>query len=290
MPLVDAHVHLYPPAVGADPAAWAARQGEAHWSRLCTRVRRDGRPVQAFPTVDELLRTLDAAGVDRAWLLGWYWEQAATCALHNRFIAACVRAHPDRFSGFASVQPRAGEAVVAAELRRARDEGLVGVGELSPHSQGCPPDEPGLAAVLAQAGQWGWPVNLHVTDPDSRPYPGRVETPMADLLGWARAHPGTRFILAHWGGLWPLRDAAARALPNVWYDTAASPLLYDASVWRRFTAAVPSSRVLFGSDHPLVLYPRIAAGAEIGGLVAEARAAGQGADVLGGNAVGLLAG
>jgi predicted TIM-barrel fold metal-dependent hydrolase len=207
--------------------------------------------------------------------------------LQNRFLAACVRAHPDRLAAFASLQPRAGEAAVRRELARVRDDGLAGVGELSPQSQGCAADDPALAAVFAQAAKWGWPVNLHVTDPESRPYPGRVETPADELLRWIRAHPATRFILAHWGGLLPLRDATFRDLPNVWYDTAASPLLYDASVWRRFTAVVPSGRVLFGSDHPLVLYPRIEDTAGIGGLVAEARAAGMDDGVLGGNAARL---
>jgi hypothetical protein len=48
--------------------------------------------VQGFPSVEELLRTMDAAGVARAVVLGWYWHREATCALQNRFFAACVEA------------------------------------------------------------------------------------------------------------------------------------------------------------------------------------------------------
>lgn len=272
--IIDAHVHLYPPEVARDPAGWARTAVEPHWATLCTRVRRDGRAVQTFPTVDELLREMDAAGVARAVLLGWYWERAETCAGQNRFYAQCVRAHPDRLSAFATVQPAAGEETAVTELRRAHGEGLVGVGELSPHSQGHAVDSAAFGAVLALAAELKLPVNLHVTDPASRSFPGRVETPLADFTRLARAWPQVKFVLAHWGGLLPLVDASVRGLGNVSYDTAASPLLYDAGVWEKFLAVVPRERVLFGSDFPLNLYPKLDAAPRLGRFVAEARAAG----------------
>jgi predicted TIM-barrel fold metal-dependent hydrolase len=265
MSIIDAHVHLYPPEANADPAGWAAARGEAHWATLCTRRRRDGRDVQGFPSVDELLREMDAAGVGRAVLLGWYWENAATCVEQNRFYAACVRAHPDRLAGFATVQPAAGREATLAEVRRAHDDGLIGLGELSPHSQHVAPDDPVWHEVLALAAELRLPVNLHVTDPASRPFPGRVETPLEDFARLARAHPGVTFILAHWGGGLPLAG-----LPNVLLDTAASPLLYGADVWARVGRDVPPERVLFGSDYPLDLYPRTQPGAGLRPFVTEA--------------------
>lgn len=70
--VTDAHAHLYPPHVNRDPAGWAAAHGEPLWARMCVRRRKaTGRPVQGFPSVDELLRDLDAAGVDRAVLPRW---------------------------------------------------------------------------------------------------------------------------------------------------------------------------------------------------------------------------
>lgn len=283
MAIIDAHVHLYPAEVDRDPASWATARGERHWALLCTRRRRDGRPVQALPRIDELLRAMDDAGVARACLLGWYWEKPETCSGQNRFFAACVRDHPDRLSAFATVHPSCGPEAVRAEMRRAHEEGLIGLGELSPHSQGHAVDDPGFAAALTFAGELRWPVNLHVTDPDTRPFPGRIETPLSDFAQLARAYPGTNFILAHWGGLLPLRDESVRSLPNVWYDTAASPLMYDASIWARFMAVVPGDRIVFGSDYPLNLYPRASVAAEMARFVAEARAAQATTDILGGN-------
>jgi predicted TIM-barrel fold metal-dependent hydrolase len=276
--------------VERDPTGWAAAHAEHHWALLCTRRRRDGRPVQSLPTVDATLAAMDAAGIERAILLGWYWESFETCVWQNRFYAECVRAHPDRFSACATFHPRAGEAAVLSELARARDDGLVGLGELSPHSQGFTIGDPVFRSALAWAEQGGWPVNIHVTDPDTRPFPGRIDTPLGEFVRVARECPRLRLVLAHWGAMLPLRDESVRALGNVYYDTAASPLLYDAGVWKRFLAVVPPTQVLFGSDFPLNLYPRVSVAAEMARFAEEARASGAGNAVLYENAAALFLG
>ena len=189
---------------------------------------------------------------------------------------------PDRLSACATVHPGAGRQPALDAVRRAHEAGFVGLGELSPHSQHYAVNHPVFAEVLALAGELKLPVNLHVTDPESRPFPGRVETPLEDFSALARRFPATTFILAHWGGLLPLRDPAARELGNVVYDTAASPLLYGPEIWPRFIATAGAERVLFGSDFPLNLYPRLELEAELVRLVAEAKAAGLPAEGLDG--------
>jgi uncharacterized protein len=271
--VVDAHVHLYPPDVNRDPAGWAVAHGEPQWARMCVRTRKaTGRAVQGFPSVDELLRDMDAAGVGRAVLLGWYWERMENCVAHNRFYAECVRAHGDRLSAFATVQAGAG-AEALAEVQRAHADGLCGLGELSPHSQGVAIDDERWRALMELAGELKMPVNLHVTEPEGAAYPGRVETPLADFWAMARAWPQVRFILAHWGGrVW--READGRWLDNVWVDTAASPLIYGAAeedVWREGVAACGAGRVLWGTDYPLKLYPREPDKGTMTGFLAEAR-------------------
>jgi uncharacterized protein len=291
MSVTDAHVHLYPPEINRDPAGWAAATGEAHWATLVNRRRANGSAVQTFPSVDALLREMDAAAVERAVLLGWYWQNPETCASQNRFYAACVRAHPKRLSAFATFHPRAGREATLAEMQRAREDGLVGLGELSPHSQGYATDDPVFRAALALAAELKLPVNLHVTCPDARAYPGHVPTPLGDFLRLARECPATTFVLAHWGGLLPLRPefaADALALKNIFYDTAASPLLYDATIWRRFIDAVGAENVLFGSDYPLNLYPRVDAEPAMIRLIHEAHAAAIPESVFRGNAARLL--
>ena len=289
MGIVDSHIHLYPAEVNRDPAAWAAKTGEAHWATLCTRRRSDGRAVQAFPSADELIREMDLAGVERAVLLGWYWEKPETCRWQNRFFGECVQAHPGRLAAFATLHPRAGHWPALEELHRARDEGLVGIGELSPHAQGYGVDDSVFREVLTLAADWKMPVSLHVSDPERRDYPGRVATPLSDFTRLARECPATKFVLAHWGGLLPLHDPAALELENIFYDTAASPLLYDEDIWKKFLSVVPEDRVMFGSDYPLNLFPKLDAAPDMTRLIAQAKAAGVSEAVLGGNAERMLA-
>ncbi len=284
--MIDSHVHLYPPEVNQDPVAWAAAHREPRWAQMCARRRADGRWVQGFPTVDTLLRAMDAAGVSRAVLLGWSWENHDTCVSQNRFFATGVRAHPDRLSAFAAVLPKAG-AEALSEVRRARDDGLVGIGELCPHHAGLTGASPEVAAVLALAAELRLPVNLHVTDPSTAAYPGRVETPLEDFVQMARAHPRTMFILAHWAG-----GLDVRAFDNVCVDTAASPLIYRSPAWARIGVTARPDQVLFGSDYPLNLYPGINDEPDLETFVAEATSALPDAAtrsaVLGGNARRVL--
>jgi len=295
MRIIDAHVHLYPPEANRAPAAWAAARGERHWATLCTRVRKNGRPVQGFPSVDELLRDMDTAGVERAVLQGWYWEKHDTCVLQNRFYADCLRAHPDRLAAFATFHAAAGAAVIEEEIRRAAGEGFCGLGELSPHSQGVAIDDPTWRNALVLAGELALPVNLHVTEPAGKKYPGKIETPLGDFVRLAREFPRTKFVLAHWGARLPLDPelgTAARACTNLFYDTAASPLLYERAVFREMIDAVGVGRVLYGSDHPLDLYPKNGAASQVGAMLEDVRAAGLSKAeleaVLGQNAVELM--
>ena len=201
-----------------------------------------------------------------------------------------MRAHPDRLSAFATVHPAAGETALA-EIRRAHGDGLIGLGELSPHSQGVSVDDLRWRAVLTLAGELGLPVNLHVTDPSPATgnYPGRVETPLADFVLMARAFPKVNFILAHWGGCWWRHGVRLPA--NVWFDTAASPLLYAPTVFGEGVTACGAERVLWGTDYPIDLYPRDESRETMAGFLAEARTAlpeSSAGKVLGDNASRLL--
>ncbi len=256
--LIDAHTHAYPSEVFADPVAWARTRGEHHWAQLVG-PRADGkRPLQGFADRPQMLRAMDAAGVERCVLLGWYWERQETCVWHNHVMAEWIRARPDRFSAFACVQPLAGPAVLD-DLKRARDVGLCGIGESFPKAQGFAMSHPTWQAVLAWAAAEKLPVNLHVPELAGRDYPGFLAAALRDYQQLARQHPRVDFILAHWGGLLPLlalTPAQRAELANVYYDTAASPLLYDTAVYRQVAAAVGAEKIVFGSDFPLRVFPR----------------------------------
>lgn len=292
MVIVDCHVHLFPDAAAAGPQGWAGARGEHRWAAMVA-PRPDGRQVQGWAGVDRMLRDMDAAGIGRAILQGWYWERHETCVEHNRCMADAIAAHPDRLSAVAALHPSAGPATLD-DLRRARDSGFVGIGELCPEAQGYAHSDPLFEQVLALAAEWRWPVTLHVTEPAGRGYPGRVETPFAAITALAGSHPSVRFVLAHWGGLLPFYEmnaAVARMLAGVCYDTAASPLIYGPGIATAVCSTIGTDRILFGSDYPIL--PRGQREPTFGPFldaVREAKIGGAGfAGILGGNARRLYA-
>jgi predicted TIM-barrel fold metal-dependent hydrolase len=256
MRIVDAHVHFYPEQVSADPVKWGTEHGEPWWTGCVAPPGR--RSIQGWATPAVLLRDMDRAGIEKCVLLGWYWENQTTCDLQNSWLIDLVKAHPDRLLGFATVQPRAKETALDG-LKRALDQGLCGIGELFPQAQGFATNDPYFQRVLEVAIEYKAPINLHVTDPVIRTAAATKATPLEDLVRLANDFPAAKLILAHWGGGLPfyeLNPQLRQILQNVSYDCAASSLLYDKRIFRQVVDLVGADRVLYGSDYPLLLYPR----------------------------------
>lgn len=256
--IIDAHTHRYPADIHTDPVAWARKAGEPHWAGLVSHAV-NGSPMQGFADGGKMLADMDAAGVDHAVLLGWYWEKQETCDWHNTHMQQWVSEAPERFSAFASSQPAEGAAAYDSIRRAIEEQGFTGIGEMLPQVQGYAKDNPTWHKILAWAQDNAIPVNLHVTEPVGGDYAGRVTTDLADYEWYAREFPNLKIIAAHWGGGLPfyeLRRGIRKVFANVYFDTAASPLLYDPRIFQAVTDIVGSDKILFGSDYPLRLYPR----------------------------------
>ena len=252
--IIDCHTHCYPAEVVANPHAWAEAHGELHWADLVAPMGKVS--IQDWSTAESMLAEMDANGVEKAILLGWYWEHEATCRWHTQVIADWVKHAPERFIGFASIYPNEN---VIDQLEAAKALGLCGVGELHHGAQKFTSDSSAWIALADWSVAHNWPVNLHATEAVGHDHPGSIETPLKEFVRAAEAHPDLKIILAHWGGGLPFFEANPRlrkALKNVYYDTAASPLLYDLSVFRTVIDIVGFEKILYGSDFPLRVYPR----------------------------------
>ena len=253
--IIDAHVHRYPHEVFADPLAFAKIHGEKHWLAL---VAPPNAPsIQGWADRETMLADMDAALVDKALLLGWYWENPETCHLHNRWHVEWTSKDPDRFIAFAAINPLEGKHAIE-ELKFARDNGFNGIGEILPKVQGFSIRDPAWLEIVEFAIDVGWPINFHVSEPVGHPHPGRIPTPFEDFQWLAETYPELKLILAHWGGLLPfyeLNEHFRKSSTNILYDVAASPLLYDSKVFRAIVDIVGCEKVLYGSDYPLKLYP-----------------------------------
>jgi predicted TIM-barrel fold metal-dependent hydrolase len=290
--IIDAHVHAYPAEVAADPAGWGRAHGEPGWTECVAPAGR--RSLQGWADPDALVADMDEAGVDACVMLGWYWERQETCDLQNGWYSQWIRRHPGRLMGFAAVQPAAGPRSVDA-LERALDSGLCGVGEMLPQAQGFALGDPCWRRVVEAAIKRRVPITLHATDPGAGPAAG-PKTPLEAYVRLAREYPEATLILAHWGGGLALRSGPRQGEelpPNLYFDTAASPLLCDCGAFRRAIDRVGAGRILYGSDYPLILYPRESRRPGFGRFLDEVdRAgldAGERAAILGSNIRGLLA-
>lgn len=200
---------------------------------------------------------MDRAGIEKCVMLGWYWEHQETCDLQNGWFIDWIRQHPDRLLGFASVQPAQGPKALD-QLQRALDSGLCGIGELFPQAQRFTFEDEVWGRLVEIAVERDVPINLHVSDPLTETPSMPHLAPLKDYVKIAQVFPSAKFILAHWGGgipFYELNPKVRALLKNVYYDTAATPLLYDKRVFRSIVDLIGPERILFGTDYPLLCYP-----------------------------------
>ncbi|MBI4318593.1 MAG: amidohydrolase [Chloroflexi bacterium] len=245
--IIDFHTHTFPTDVRLNREKYL--QKEEWFGQLYS------SPRAKMASPEDLLASMDAAGVDKAVLCGFCWSKHDSCVMHNDFTMDAVRRYPERFIGFASIQPREGRRAVS-ELERCMAGGMKGIGEWNPNAQRFSLDEHDmLAPVVEAAVNYRIPVIVHTTEPLGHEYRGKHGAELASVYHFVKRFPDFYVVCAHWGGGLPfyeLMPEVAGASQNMYYDTAASPLLYLPSIFRVVPQVVGHRRILFGSDFPLI--------------------------------------
>jgi hypothetical protein len=102
----------------------------------------------------------------------------------------------------------------------------------------------------------GLPVLIHTNEPVGHHYHGKTPVTLAQTYHLIERFSDNNIILAHWGGglfFYSLMKKEVKAnLKNVYFDTAASPFLYDVAVYRIAIELIGADKVLFGTDFPLL--------------------------------------
>jgi hypothetical protein len=128
---------------------------------------------------------------------------------------------------------------------------------------------------------------IHTNEPVGHRYPGKTPNTLLQIYRMAKAYPDNTLILAHWGGgiffYHLLKREVQETLAKVYYDTAASPFLYEPAIYRLAAELAGSEKILFGTDYPLIKPGRYYREIEASGLDAAQRK-----QVLGENASKLL--
>jgi predicted TIM-barrel fold metal-dependent hydrolase len=248
--VVDAHVHIFPEDIGRDRARWLLRD---QWFNALYQ-----NPKSRLATAEELIESMDQAGVDHAIVCGFPWSDDAHCVYHNEYMAESVRRFPDRLSWLGIVAPgdRAGQA--AGDCLAA---GAVGIGELNADAQGFFWTEAARIAPVAEAAMaFDRPIMVHASEPLGHDYPGKGKATPDQLLALAVAFPDLKIIAAHWGGGLPffeLMPEVRLALANLAYDSAATTYLYRYDVFEHVMRICGSDKVIFASDYPILRQDRL---------------------------------
>lgn len=200
-------------------------------------------------TIDELLRRMDRAGVDKAvtWLQPPYLRDETEAG--NAYVYQATREHPDRIIGFGWLDPHLGRMRVETEIRRCvEDYGFAGL-KLNGAQNAFVIDDADLVLPIIDAvAQTGVALAFHIgADAPENTHPTR-------LGAIAQRYPDLRLLMVHMGGaafpdLSRTAIAVASAHPNITIVGSmigAIPILHAIQT-------LGAGRVCFGSDTPFEL-------------------------------------
>jgi uncharacterized protein len=246
MPVLDAHTHLFPPFVIERREEVAAR--DDGFSVIY------GRPASRMVDANGLVRYMDEEdGPDLVVAVGFPFKDGDLVRRCNDYTLEAAE-REKRIIPFVSVNPKDGDAALA-EAERCFGLGARGIGELAYYDTGFSENErrslQGLAELLEQKEGI---LMLHLNEQVGHPYPGKSRVDFASVVGFVEDHPSLKVILAHMGGgicFYEFMPEIRKAFDHVYYDIAAAPYLYSEDLYA-FAAAFLHTKVLFGSDYPLL--------------------------------------
>jgi predicted TIM-barrel fold metal-dependent hydrolase len=243
-------------------------------------------PKAKLATAEDLITSMDKNNVDISVVLNYGWTIQEICVETNDYILEAVSRYSGRLVGFCTVQPKAGEAAIS-EIERCARNGASGIGEMRPDIQGFDlGDEETMRPIVEVAERHNLIFLIHASEPIGHLYPGKGNITPDILYRFSTNFPELRIVLAHWGGGLPfytLMPEVASALKNTFFDTAASPLLYNPHIFECVAQIVGAEKILFGTDNPLIAPSRIITQIESAELPQESKER-----ILGDNAQRLL--
>jgi predicted TIM-barrel fold metal-dependent hydrolase len=276
--IIDFHTHIFPP--------WLReRRDEYVKSDPCFSLLYS-QPKARIATAGELLASMDEAGIDLSVVLNIGWVSQELCVKTNDYILDSVSRYPTRLIGFCAIQPGAGDAAIA-ELERCAQAGAKGIGELRFDVQGFNlTDKKTMKPVVDAVLKHDLIFLTHSSEPVGHEYFGKGRITPDILYSFITAFPNVKLVCAHWGGGLPfygLMPEIAKALANVFFDTAATIFLYKPEIFEQVSRIIGSDKILFGTDYPLMHQNRVIAQIQSAQLSKEDKA-----KILGANARKLL--
>jgi predicted TIM-barrel fold metal-dependent hydrolase len=250
--IIDFHTHIFPPQVKDNRQRYFDRDP-------CFATLYEN-PKAKLITAEELIESMDESKIDISVVQNIGWTSPELCVQTNDYILEAAKRYPGRLVGFCSVQPLSmGEAV--KEIERCAAGGIRGVGELRPDIQMLKLDNKEYMQPFVDALVENKMILLtHASEPVGHGYPGKGSVSPQMLYSFIYNHPELTVVCAHWGGGLPfyaLMPEVEKALENVYFDSAASPFLYNPKIYAQVAGLVGEDKILFGSDYPLMPQSRV---------------------------------
>ncbi|MCD4674798.1 MAG: amidohydrolase family protein [Desulfobacula sp.] len=197
------------------------------------------------------IKDMDAAGVEKSVLVAIDAETTFKYLVSNEMVAAAVRRYPERFIGFASVDPHKGTAAADELVDAVTRLGLKGL-KIVPNLIEMYPNDRRLYPLYEIAREHDIPVLFHS---GTLFYTGvrlKFGQPMS-IDDVAVDFPQLKIIIAHFGLPWFYEAIAiVQRNPNVYFNISGwKPKYIPADVVRYMNGPL-RHKVLFGSDYPLL--------------------------------------
>jgi hypothetical protein len=257
--IIDFHTHVFSPQIKKN-------RGKYIDSDPCFAILYSQKEAK-LATADELIASMDEAGIDISVILNHGWATHELCVETNDYILESIARYPKRLIGFCTIQPHSSSAAIA-EVERCAKEGIKGVGELRPDVQLLDLNDAAVMEPFIEViKKHKLILHTHASEPVGHQYPGKGGITPDILYPFITSYPDLTIVCAHWGGGLPfyaLMPEVEKAMSNVFFDTAASPFLYRPQVYNQVIQLVGSDKILFGSDFPLMGQGRLLK--EIGSL------------------------
>lgn len=243
---IDIHVHpaFFEP-INTDPAKEEMRHNVLN-------IHKNGTAP-----LEHIFNQMHCAGLDRLTLLPQNYTSTVGCVVSNEEIRQLVDAAPDKFIGFAGVDPLDPEAPDKLQdaFTRLNLKGL----NLHTGRHHLLPSDPRMEPIYEICERYHKPIMFHAGlswEPDTQT---SYCTPLAFEIV-AEKHPKLKICMGHFGWPW-VRETAMLMLkyPNVYADTGA--LYFDNArefYTQTFTRDIPITwidrslrhQVMFGSNNP----------------------------------------
>lgn len=240
MKIINAHNHL----INAKEVLGDSEL-ESYVSQV--EVFKDLEAIKKYLLPETLIKQHDEANIYKTVL---YALDGPILSASNEFVSKMCKLYPDKFIGFASVNPLKKDSV--KELKHAiLDLRLKGL-KLHPPLQGFAPNDKRAYPVYKLAEELNIPVVFHI---GTTPFGSLVRLSDANPLlidDIAVDFPKLKIMLTHLGTLWTNETIMiVEKNPNVYLDTAAYLYEIKQILTKENIQRIGEDKLIFGTDYPM---------------------------------------